>query len=123
VTTKRLTAVLLIAVAVTAAFARTRRSPVGDGRVRAFQVTGVVVAPLADGHVTVAHDDIAGYMRAMTMAFPVRPGAAGGLVAGDRVRFRLSVTAEQSHAGEFEVIAHGAAVPGLTGNAIVIARM
>jgi protein SCO1/2 len=109
-TTKKLTAVLLVAVAATAAFARARRGPVDDGSVRTFQVTGVVVAPLADGRVTVAHDEIAGYMPAMTMAFPVGPGASGSVNAGDRVRFRLSVTAEQSQADRFEVTAHGAAL-------------
>ena len=89
-TTKKLTAVLLVAVAATAAFARARRGPVGDASVQTFQVTGVVVAPLANGRVTVAHDDIAGYMPAMTMAFPVGPGLSGAVNAGDRVRFRLA---------------------------------
>src|SRR5690349_1416563 len=110
-TTKRLTAVLLVVVAATAAFARARRGPAIDGTVRTFQVTGVVVEPLANGRITVAHDDIAGYMPAMTMAFSVGPGVSGALNAGDRVRFRLNLTPEQSQADRFEVIAHGAALP------------
>ena len=48
----------------------------GAGRERAqtFAVTGVVTAAPADGRVMVAHEDIAGYMPAMTMPFALVPG-------------------------------------------------
>src|SRR3954466_10752774 len=97
-TTNRLAAVLLIAVAATAAFARTRGGAAGDGRARTFKVEGGIVAPPPDGRITVAHKDIAGYMPAMTMTFSLGSGISAPLAAGDRVRFRLRVTAEQSHA-------------------------
>ena len=36
-------------------------------------MTGVVTSPIAEGRVMVAHDDIPGYMPAMTMPFAVAP--------------------------------------------------
>lgn len=72
---------------------------------RSFTVTGVVRAPLTDGRIVVAHDEIVGYMPAMTMAFDVAGVAmadAARLAPGERVRFRLHVDAEQALADRFE---------------------
>jgi protein SCO1 len=109
-TTKQLTVVLLIAVAATALLARTRRDIADEARLRTFQVTGVVVEPIAGGRITVAHDNVPGYMPAMTMAFPTAQGAPA-LRAGDKVRFRLTVSADSSQADDFEIVARGAATP------------
>jgi protein SCO1/2 len=101
-TTKRLLAFLVIGMVGTLAFARARRPAPLDGASRAFEVRGVVTAAPADGHVTLAHDAIAGYMPAMTMSFGVAEGAPA-LAAGDRVRFTLRVGADWSRAEAFVV--------------------
>lgn len=45
--------------------------------------------------VNIAHDEIAGYMSAMTMSFePAKPGQLDSLVAGDRISFDFSETAD-----------------------------
>lgn len=45
--------------------------------------------------VTIAHDDIPGYMNAMTMPFELGASArADGLAGGDRVRFTFTATDE-----------------------------
>jgi protein SCO1 len=102
-TTRRLLAVLLVAMAVTVTLARTRRAAAVESGVRTFTVTGVVTAPIADGRVMVAHEDIAGYMPAMTMPFALDPDAPAALAAGDRVRFTLTVGSDSARAGGFHV--------------------
>jgi len=59
-----------------------------------FQVKGVVVELDPDGkNVRIKHEEIPGYMGAMTMLFEARPtNDLSGLVAGDAVSFRMSVT-------------------------------
>lgn len=59
-----------------------------------FQVKGVVVELLPEENsVRIKHEEIPGYMAAMTMAFEVRdPRELAGLAAGDSVAFRLLVT-------------------------------
>jgi len=63
-------------------------------RTRTYQAIGRIVSIAPDGEsVTIQHEDIAGYMSAMTMGFPVRdPGILDGLAPDDRVRFELTVT-------------------------------
>ena len=74
-----------------------------------------MTAPVLDGRVTVAHDEIPGYMPAMTMPFTVGPDVRPTLTAGDRVRFVLRVTEEASRAEAFTVTGRGpAAVRALT---------
>lgn len=64
---------------------------------RDFAVTGVVTAIGRDGTVSVAHDDIAGFMPAMTMPFvPEDPAGIAKLRPGDRVRFTLRVGEQSS---------------------------
>lgn len=49
-------------------------------------------------YVNIAHEKIAGFMDAMTMAFkPQRPDQLAGLAVGDAVTFTFVVTAEGDH--------------------------
>jgi Cu/Ag efflux protein CusF len=59
-----------------------------------FQVKGVVVELDPDGRtVKIKHEEIPGYMGAMTMPFEARPtNELSGLSPGDTVSFRMSVT-------------------------------
>ena len=61
---------------------------------RRYEATGVVRALAQDrSYVVIAHDEIPGLMRAMTMPFDVRsPALLDGLARGDSVRFTLTVT-------------------------------
>ena len=74
-TTKRLLALLLTAVAATVTFARARRATDAEVSTRTFEVVGVVTAAPAEGRITVAHNDIPGYMPAMTMPLYWAEGA------------------------------------------------
>ncbi len=112
-TTKRLLALLLVAVAVTVTFARTRRSADTASATQTFEVSGLVVAAPADGRVTVAHEAIRGYMPAMTMPFVLAAGTPP-LAPGDRVTFTLRVGAEWSRAENFVVTGRDAGVAGAT---------
>jgi protein SCO1/2 len=73
---------------------RTSTGAVKGTNVQVFQVKGVVVELDADGqNVKIKHEEIPGYMGAMTMLFEARPtNELSGLVAGDKVSFRMSVT-------------------------------
>ena len=63
-----------------------------------FDAKGVVKEIRSGEHrIVIAHEAIENYMDAMTMPFNVRdPAELAGLHAGDRVSFRLRVTAEES---------------------------
>lgn len=113
--TKRL--ILLLAAAITAAvtLARTTGTGPGEGaapRTDIYKVTGVVAAPVANGRVMVAHEEIPGYMPAMTMPFDVGPDVPSTLGVGDRVHFVLRVTAQSVRAERFVVTGHDAAIAG-----------
>lgn len=113
-TTRRLLALLLVVMAVAVTVARARLTgpaapaePAG----RTYTVVGVVTAPPGDGRVTVAHEDIADYMPAMTMPFALDAGApAPAVTAGDRVRFTLHVAGDRVWADGFEVTGRDASV-------------
>lgn len=80
---------------------------------RTFVVRGKVTAPLEDGAVTVAHEEIPGFMPAMTMPFYIDPAAfaqAAPLRAGDRVEFKFSV-GERSRAYDFVRLGPAGAEP------------
>lgn len=66
-------------------------SPGPLGAERTYEVTGVVRATLSDINVVVVpHDEIAGYMPAMTMGFrAAAPEMLEALRPGDAVRFTL----------------------------------
>ena len=65
-----------------------------ETNLQVFQVKGVVVELETDGKtVKIKHEEIPGYMGAMTMPFEVRPtNELSGLLPGDTISFRMSVT-------------------------------
>lgn len=74
-----------------------------------FDVTGVVRSPLQEGRVVITHEDIAGFMPAMTMGFTVaNPAEAAPLVVGDRVQFHLKVSETASRAADFKLLGRAA---------------
>ena len=109
-TTKRLLLLLVVAMADYRDRGADTARCHGGPSARTFQVTGIVTAPMAERRVMVAHDDIPGYMPAMTMPFAVAADETPSLAAGDRVRFTLRVTADGSQAEGFEVTGHDAAL-------------
>lgn len=82
------------------------------GAERVFTVIGVVREPLHGERLVIAHEEIPGFMAAMTMRFTVAEAAraeAAQLKAGDRVRFVLRVDEERSRAEAFKVLARAGA--------------
>jgi len=76
----------------------------GAAAERLFDVTGIIRGHLDDGQLVIQHDEIPGYMAAMTMAFTLSdPREASRLKNGDRVRFRFRVRDERSSAESFTV--------------------
>ena len=70
-----------------------------------FEVTGVIKARLDDGALVIQHEEIPGYMAAMTMRFtPADPREAAALQPGDRVRFRYRVSDDSDVVDRFVVI-------------------
>jgi protein SCO1/2 len=108
-TTNRLLAVLLVALAATITVARTRRAADVETPTRTYAVTGVVTGLPAEGRVAVAHDAIPGYMPAMTMPFALAADAPA-LAQGDRVRFTLRVAEDWSRAEDIVVTGRDSAL-------------
>jgi protein SCO1 len=76
-----------------------------------FNVTGIIRGHLEDGQIVIQHDEIPGYMPAMTMAFALgNPGDAARLKNGDRVRFRYRVREDKSSAEDFVITGREAPV-------------
>lgn len=73
---------------------------------KSYEVTGVVRELKIDGKtVVIKHDEIPGYMQAMTMPFEVRDAdLLKGVSAGDRVKFRLRVTEDDGWIDRIEVV-------------------
>jgi len=69
-----------------------------ESGVRSFAVSGVIKEFETDSRtVLVQHEEVAGYMPAMTMPFKVQEATRlAGLRAGDRISFRLRVTDTES---------------------------
>jgi protein SCO1 len=69
-----------------------------------FHVNGVVRSVETDGQtVLIEHEDIPGFMPSMTMPFTVKdPALVRGLKSGDRVRFTLLVTKDDSWITQLE---------------------
>jgi protein SCO1 len=65
---------------------------------RQFDLTGQVVSVSPDGReLVVRHDEVKGFMPAMTMPFRLKDGSLGrGRLPGDLIRARLMVTDEES---------------------------
>lgn len=79
---------------------------------RLFTVTGIVRAKLDDGQLVIEHDEIPGYMAAMTMAFRLAsPAEADPLQPGDAVRFRYRVGEKSAVAESFLVTGRSAPPP------------
>ena len=65
--------------------------PITESEPRTYEATGTIVS-IEGEHVLIDHQDIPGFMDAMTMTFPVEdPALLEGLEEGDRVRFRIVV--------------------------------
>lgn len=66
--------------------------------VRAYEVRGIVTELSEDGgSIVLAHEQIADYMPAMTMSFPLgHPDLDDGLVPGDQIRFQVVVDSSGS---------------------------
>lgn len=73
---------------------------------RVFIVRGVVQAPHQDGMITIQHEEIPGYMPAMTMPFYADAAEASALSPGDRVEFKFLV-GDGSRATAFKKIGKG----------------
>ena len=80
---------------------------------RNFDVTGTLVHRLDDGRLVISHDEIPGYMVAMTMAFNVADDDSSDapLKVGDHLKFRFRVNDDKSSAGEFVVTGHTPPAP------------
>jgi protein SCO1/2 len=70
-------------------------------------VTGIVLTAPEGRSVRIAHDEIPGYMDAMTMAFTLADGESAALKPGDRVRFVLRVGKPGNQAEDVRVTGHG----------------
>lgn len=77
---------------------------------REFTVRGVVRRAFHEGTITVQHEDIPGFMPAMTMPFFTDETEARGLVPGDRVEFLFRV-GDKSRASAFRKIGAADAPP------------
>ncbi|MCU0792372.1 MAG: SCO family protein [Opitutaceae bacterium] len=76
----------------------------GTASEKHFDVTGLIKARLDDGALVIQHEEIPGYMAAMTMRFtPANPHEAAALQPGDRVRFRYRVSDDKDVADRFVV--------------------
>lgn len=72
----------------------------GSKDARVFTVRGVVRAPYAEGAITIQHEEIPGFMPAMTMPFYADVAEVRDLKPGDQVEFEFRV-GEQSRARKF----------------------
>ena len=87
-------------------------APAAAAAERVFDVTGVVRGHLDDGQLIIQHEEIPGYMPAMTMAFALtNPADAARLKSGDRVRFKFRVSDDKSSAENFVVTGRDATPP------------
>ena len=78
-----------------------------------YEVEGVIRGKLIDGRPVIEHEEIPGFMPAMTMAFNISsPDALAGIEEGDRVKFLFHVDGKSSFVDRFEVI--GKELPSLT---------
>jgi protein SCO1/2 len=88
-----------------------------SSNLQTFMVKGVVreLRP-ADRTVVIQHEDIPGYMKAMTMPFEVRDtNELAGLAAGDQVEFRMLVTEKEGWIDRLIRVGREAAPPPQTG--------
>lgn len=80
-----------------------------DPAEKVFTVTGTIQGRLADGRLLIEHEEIPGYMAAMTMAFDVADrDEVANLKIGDEVRFRYRVGGKKAVAESFLITGHKA---------------
>jgi protein SCO1 len=108
---KRVSSVLAAAIVAWVAGCR-RESPRGTAE-KSFKVHGVFLERTADGRrAVIRHDEIPGYMPAMTMRFTLsKPAEAETLHGGDEVEFTLRVGEEESRIEALTRIASGSNRP------------
>ncbi|MBK9137983.1 MAG: SCO family protein [Verrucomicrobia bacterium] len=98
---------LAVCLAVVAAGCRTRNtgpSQAADA-VRVFEVKGVVRELPGGDTVRIRHEEIPGYMAAMTMPFTVKdPAELAGIQVGDTVTFRMTVTPDDGWIDQIRVL-------------------
>lgn len=105
---RRLTPFLLSALLV-ALTANCRHPAAAAAGRQVFQVRGVLKEVQDEGRTAVIkHEEIHGYMAAMTMPFDVRdPRELAGVVPGDTLAFRLTVTATDGWIDDIRVVQRG----------------
>lgn len=83
------------------------KSGSGSSPVRRYEVRGTIVGlDVAASSLVVRHEEIPGFMRAMTMPFEVRDtNELTGLQVGDTIRFRLNVTEAEGWIDRIEPVA------------------
>ncbi len=80
-------------------------SPATGEAITNYLVRGVVVAPPEGKTVKVKHEEIPGYMMAMTMPFEARPtNELNGLLRGDLIAFRMRVTATDGWIDQIRIL-------------------
>mgnify|MGYP003870291731 CR=1 FL=1 len=87
----------------------TQSSTAGTGQTQVYEVRGIVREIRSEGRVAVIkHEEIPGYMAAMTMPFDVKdPRELAGVAPGDAVQFRLTVTDTDGWIDQIRVTAKG----------------
>lgn len=94
-----------VLLALGAGVALTLRAGDPDSGALRYPVTGLVLAPADGAVVSIAHDEIPGFMPAMTMPFTLASEAeAARLRPGDRVRFTLRLEEGRSSVEDVEVV-------------------
>lgn len=74
---------------------------------KVYTVTGTIQGKLDDGRLIIEHEEIPGYMAAMTMAFDLAdPAEAKALKIGDLVRFRYRTGGKKALAESFLITGH-----------------
>ena len=105
---------LLVSIAVTGCRpqvpnVRASSTPPGT-TVRTYETRGLVREIRKSGKVLITHEDIPGYMQAMTMEFePIEPNALANVGPGDLIAFRLCVSDTRSWIDEVHTIAEAPA--------------
>jgi protein SCO1/2 len=108
--------VFTVSVAMTLAWGCTREAPA-----KRYELTGQILAVLPDRHeLTVRHEDIAGFMPAMTMTFPVDPVALlEGRKPGELITGTLEV--QDAHARLVSITSRGEAPVSVNANQLALA--
>ncbi len=100
--------------------ASTPAQPVAES-ITNYTVRGVVVAPPTGKTVKVKHEEIPGYMMAMTMPFEARPtNELTGLMTGDRIEFRMRVTETDGWIDQIRILGTTKAEPTNVGSDIKV---